>query len=173
MACNIEIKSRIRDFTSAKSLAEALSDVPGVLLRQHDTFYRVPGGRLKLRVVRPGGSELISYRRSDSTAPRLSEYWRSTVEDPASMNRLLTAALGTCGEVRKKRWLYLVGQTRIHLDRVEGLGDFLEMEYVLQEGEQDAAGRQEIEHLVDKLQIQQDDMVAVAYIDLLRKTVSE
>lgn len=168
MARNIEIKARMRDFSGTRSLAESLSDEPAVLLKQQDTFYHVPKGRLKLRAVQPGGAQLIYYQRSDRAEPRLSEYVTSKVEDPLAMNALLSAALGITGQVRKERWLCLVGQTRIHLDRVEGLGDFLELEYVLQDGEQEAEGLKVVRELADRLGIQDEDVIAGAYADLLQ-----
>ena len=168
MARNIEIKARMHDFSGTKALAESLSDGPAVLLKQQDTFYRVPKGRLKLRVVQPRCAELIYYQRSDRAEPRLSEYLTSKVEDPISMNQLLSAVLGISGQVRKERWLCLVGQTRIHLDRVEGLGDFLELEYVLREGEQEAEGLKVVRDLASTLGIRNEDVVAGAYADLLR-----
>lgn len=168
MARNIEIKARMRDFSGTKAVAESLSDGSAVLLKQRDTFYRVPKGRMKLRVVQPGGAELIFYQRPDRAEPRLSEYSTSGVEDPISMNSLLSAALGICGQVRKERWLCRVGQTRIHLDRVEGLGDFLELEYALREGEQEAKGHEVVRDLASKLGIQEEDVVAGAYADLLQ-----
>jgi len=168
MARNIEIKARMRDFAGTKALAESLSDEPAVLLKQQDTFYRVPKGRLKLRAVEPGGSKLIYYQRSDRAEPRLSEYVTSIVNDPLAMNSLLSSALGITGQVRKERWLCLVGQTRIHLDRVEGLGDFLELEYVLQEGEEEANGLKVVRDLAARLGIKDGDVVAGAYADLLQ-----
>lgn len=41
---------------------------------------------------------------------------------------LLDTALGSTGRVKKVRRLFLVDQTRIHVDSVEGLGDFAELE---------------------------------------------
>ena len=46
----------------------------------------------------------------------------------SSVDQLLTAALGVRGQVIKTRTLYIAGQTRIHIDQVQGLGDFLELE---------------------------------------------
>lgn len=168
MARNIEIKARVRDFPAARLLAESVSDSPGILLKQQDTFYNLSSGKLKLREVHPGGAELIFYQRSESVEPRLSEYLRTKVQDPDSMNKLLSLSLGACGQVRKERWLYLVGQTRIHVDRVESLGDFLELEYVLREGEPEAAGRRMVTDLISRFRIQQEDLITRSYVDLRR-----
>jgi len=71
------------------------------------------------------------------------------------------------GSVRKNRILFLVGRTRIHLDRIEGLGDFLELEVVLEEGERVEAGEAIARDLMQKLQILPDQLIEQAYIDLL------
>jgi predicted adenylyl cyclase CyaB len=167
MARNVEIKARVRDFAAAQALAESLSNAPEVLLEQQDTFYRVAKGRLKLRDSRPGGAELIYYERGDRAEARLSEYSRAGIADAALLNRLLSAALGVCGLVRKQRRLFQVGQTRIHLDRVEGLGEFLELKYVLREGEEESAGQIVVAELSRRLGILQEDMIACSYADLL------
>ena len=169
MARNIEVKARIDDFPGLKSAVESLSDVPGILLRQQDTFFFVPGGRLKLRESRPGDAELIYYQRADGAEAKLSEYSRATVDDPTSLGIVLSTALGARGRVRKERLLYQSGQTRIHLDRVEQLGDFLELEYVLREGEQEAVGRKTVASLLCRFGIREEDLIAGSYIDLMKR----
>jgi len=71
-------------------------------------------------------SELIYYIRDENTGPKLSSYNKSNVPD--DLETLLTRALGTWGVVKKVRTLIMVGQTRVHFDCVEGLGDFVELE---------------------------------------------
>jgi predicted adenylyl cyclase CyaB len=69
--------------------------------------------------------------------------------------------------VRKKRWLYRVGQTRIHLDEVEGLGTFLELEVMLRPDESEGDGRATAATLMARLGIRESDLVPGAYMDLL------
>jgi predicted adenylyl cyclase CyaB len=69
--------------------------------------------------------------------------------------------------VRKQRTLFLAGRTRIHLDRVEGLGDFLELEVVLAEGEPADAGVREARALMHALGVESSQLVEGAYVDLL------
>jgi predicted adenylyl cyclase CyaB len=83
------------------------------------------------------------------------------------LKALLALALGTSSVVRKVRTLYLHGQTRIHLDEVEGLGDFVELEVVLQEGQSEADGQAIARRLMRRLGIQPADLVEGAYMDLL------
>ena len=79
----------------------------------------------------------------------------------------LARVLGVRGVVRKRRWLYLVGQMRIHLDEVEGLGVFLEVEVVLQPGQAVGEGERLAEDVRRRLDVRAEDLVEVAYIDLL------
>jgi adenylate cyclase class IV len=72
------------------------------------------------------------------------------------------------GRVRKRRLLWRVGPTRIHLDRVEGLGDFMDLEVVLQDGQPDAEGAARAEALMRELGLEQAPRIAGAYLDLLR-----
>jgi predicted adenylyl cyclase CyaB len=89
------------------------------------------------------------------------------VKDPASLGAVLAAALGVRGVVRKRRRLYLIGRTRVHLDRVEGLGDFIELEVVLGEAEAVSRGEVVAAELADRLGIARSDLVRGAYLDLL------
>ncbi|MDT4826636.1 cyaB: putative adenylyl cyclase CyaB [compost metagenome] len=70
--------------------------------------------------------------------------------------------------MRKQRRLFLVGRTRVHLDRVEGLGEFLELEVVLQDGEPAEAGVAEAHALMARLGVAEDQLMQGAYVDLLR-----
>jgi len=80
---------------------------------------------------------------------------------------VLSNALGVRGVVRKRRTLFLVGQTRIHLDEVENLGLFVEIEVVLSLQQTVSEGVHIAEEIMEKLGISRDDLVEKAYIDLL------
>jgi predicted adenylyl cyclase CyaB len=142
------------------------------LLHQEDTFFRVNAGRLKLRDFGSDRGELIWYQRIDQAGPKESAYSITKTDDPRGLKGVLAAALGLLGVVRKTRELYLVGQTRIHLDQVEGLGDFVELEFVLQEDQSFDEGHTAVLVLMKDLGLSQDDLVTHAYIDLIEgKTV--
>lgn len=178
MARNIEIKARLDagpsggiDALLARALAVA--DQPPESIAQDDTFFAAgssgsSSGRLKLRVFGDGSAELISYRRPDVTGPKLSDHVRAPVADPAALRRALGHALGEAGRVVKHRTLLIVGRTRIHLDRVVGLGEFLELEVLLTDGEDAALGVAEAETLLALLGVRTDQLVSGAYVDLLR-----
>ena len=175
-SANVESKKRSADHADVARRAEVIGARYGGQLSQVDTYFRVPSGRLKLRElvhVRPNGrslveAELIAYDRPDVGGARVSCYDRTTVEDAVSTKLRLEADHGIRGVVRKERELWLVGATRIHLDRVEGLGGFVELETVAREepGEDE---RVEHDRVAAALAIDLSRTVEVSYIDLLER----
>jgi len=169
MARNVEIKARASNFERQARLAEDLETGGMVHLVQEDTFFQVPTGRLKLREFGDGSAELIQYEREDSVAPMESRYVCAPADKPEMLKEALSMALGVRAVVRKERTVFLVGRTRVHLDRVEGLGDFLELEVVLRPGEDPAHGVDVAERLMSQLEIEREDLVEPAYVDLLEE----
>ena len=169
MPANIEIKARARDFADIKSRAEKLSDTSVEVILQEDTFFNVPQGRLKLRILAPDRSQLIFYTRPDQEGPKRSDYHISYSSDPENLKHVLELAYGIRGVVKKTRYLYLVGQTRVHLDDVKGLGQFMELEVVMREGQGDAEGQAIAEDLMTSLGVERSDLIDGAYMDLLEK----
>ena len=167
MPRNIEIKARIASIEALLPLAQALADDAPQVIEQDDTFFACAHGRLKLRDFGSGYGELIHYRRVEAEGPSLSDYVRVATDDPAALREALTRAHGVIGRVRKTRVLLLVGQTRIHLDRVEHLGDFLELEVVLQEGQPESAAEAIAAELMAQLGVSDSQRLAGAYFDLL------
>jgi len=163
---NIEIKAKARDFARQMKLAQAIGGSGAVIL-QEDVFFHVPQGRLKLRFLAPDRGELIYYEREDAAGPKTSDYVISQTGEPETLRRLLASALGELGIVRKKRTLFHAGQTRIHLDEVEGLGCFLELEVVLQPMQSAEEGAAIARDLMNRLQIAPDDLIEGAYLDLM------
>ena len=168
MARNVEIKARVADMAALAARAAAIADRGPVELPQDDTFFVAPNGRLKLRVHADGHGELIAYRRADDGGPKVSTYLLSPTSAPDSLRDALTMSNGQEGRVVKHRTLFLVGRTRVHLDRVQGLGNFMELEVVLADGEDPDAGVREAHALMARLGIAADCLVQGAYHDLLR-----
>jgi adenylate cyclase class IV len=133
MAENFEAKFDCDDLEEVERLAKRLGATFAGELVQTDTYFRVPEGRLKIRQQRSPEpyAELIAYFREDSPQIRLSRYERTPLPDP---QKVLVPLIGRHGEpyaiVRKRRRLYLLESARIHLDRVEDLGEFVEIEVV-------------------------------------------
>ncbi len=168
---NVELKARDPD--PVRTLERALelgADDKGEML-QRDTYFAGAHGRLKLREQESGGSplwdELIEYSRADATDARTSTYRRVPVGDAASLLDTLDAAYGTLVTVTKRRRLLLWEGVRIHLDEVEGLGSYVEFEAVAEEGSDLSGEHQKVERLRAELGIEDRDLVARSYSDLL------
>ena len=167
MARNVEIKVRVAELAAVERRAAALADHGPELILQDDSFFAARHGRLKLRAFADGRGELIAYERPDATGPKLSDYTIAPVPDPDALRTALNRALGPAGRVVKRRVLYLAGQTRIHLDLVEGLGAFLELEVVLRDGQTAADGEAVARDLLAALGLADAERIAGAYVDLL------
>jgi len=173
MPRNIEIKAQAHNLDEVAARAASLAQQDPTLIHQEDFFFNVPQGRLKLRKFDVSHGELIYYEREDTLDPKESFYLRTATAEPDALVATLQTALGLRGVVRKQRTLYLVGQTRIHLDQVEGLGSFLELEVVLEEDQSLEAGVQVAHDLMQALGVSPDSLVSGAYIDLLEAQDSD
>jgi predicted adenylyl cyclase CyaB len=169
MPRNVEIKARIDDVEGVLVRARRLSGCAPTVLEQDDTFFNCPNGRLKLRVLSDCMGELIVYQRSDIAGPKESSYVVVQTATPGLLRVALGQVLGVRGVVRKRRLLFVVGQTRVHVDDVEGLGWFIELEVVLSDDQDASAGAAEAHRLMAELGIQEHHLVRGAYLDLLEK----
>ena len=169
MARNVEIKARIESLEALVPRAAAVADQGPSEIVQDDTFFACPHGRLKLRAFPSGDGQLIFYRRPDQAGPKESFFLISPTSSPDTLREALTLAYGEAGRVRKRRILFLAGRTRIHLDRVEGLGDFLELEVVMADGEPTDAGVTVARDLLSRLGIAPRQLIDDAYVDLLSR----
>jgi predicted adenylyl cyclase CyaB len=168
MARNIEIKAQIENLESLMAKVAEIADEGPIEIFQDDTFFACPNGRLKLRTFSDDKGELIFYQRPNCAGPKESVYSIAPVTAPDKIREVLSQGYGQTGRVRKHRTLYLVGRTRVHLDRVEGLGDFMELEVVLAEKESTEAGVAVANELLHKLGISPDALIEGAYVDLLK-----
>jgi homotetrameric cytidine deaminase len=164
---NVELKARDPAPDRSLERARALGAEDRGELRQRDTYFAAPRGRLKLREQEPGGAELIAYERPDGAQARESRYRIAPVADPAALREALDAALGTVTVVEKRRHLLVWEGVRIHLDRVEGLGTFVELEGVADADSDLAREAELVARLRDELGIADDAIEATGYADLL------
>ena len=172
MARNIEIKARITRVIDLIGPAAAIADQGPTEILQDDTFFDCHAGRLKLRAFSNSQGELIFYQRSNQSGPKESFYVRTPTAAPDSLRETLTLAYGAVGRVRKHRTLFLAGRTRIHLDAVEDLGDFLELEVVLDDDESLENGIREAQRLMQQLGVTPSQLIDRAYVDLLAEARS-
>jgi predicted adenylyl cyclase CyaB len=172
MARNIEIKAVVEDLRALADSAARIASQGPQEIRQDDTFFKCDTGRLKLRDFGDGTGQLIFYQRQDMQGPKASFYVLSDTASPDSLREALTLAYGQAGRVRKRRLLYIVGRTRVHLDDVEDLGSFMELEVVLQDGDDIDAGVREADALMQRLGIDRARLIEGAYVDLLNQRQS-
>jgi len=168
---NLEAKFRLADHQSAHERALAIGFEPHGLLIQRDTFLVVANGKLKLR-EQPDGAWLIHYRRDDQRELQVSDYTIVQVGDPAAMRTMLGDALGTLAEVRKERTLMMRRNVRLHLDRVEGLGAFGEIEAVLADDDLPQAFHDEVAGILENLGVAAKDLIERSYFELLSTAIS-
>jgi homotetrameric cytidine deaminase len=162
---NIELKALDPDPARSLAVCRDLGAEDRGVLRQRDTYFRTRAGRLKLREEEPGGAVLIQYDRPDEAAARESRYRLTRVQDPDDLRASLDAALGTLVVVDKERHLFLWDGVRIHLDTVEGLGTFVELEGVAPEESDLGPEREKVAQLQERLGI--ETVVTDSYSDRL------
>jgi predicted adenylyl cyclase CyaB len=186
---NLELKVRCPDETTLEILEERAQKNDAAYihtLQQRDIYFNVPSGRLKLRewsvqedVQRmpkytkehnnkqeayengSSGALLVAYIRPNDESSRVSDYLISPITDPTTFLPLLTTTLGTWMTIEKTRVLYRYGRTRIHFDRVTGLGSFVELETEFA----DASSNDDVtaEHDTVKKFLQLDLLPTIAY----------
>ena len=167
MARNIEIKARVPDFAAVRAKAATIASAPAELIEQTDTFFVVPKGRLKVREFPDGSGELIAYERPNHIGPKESVYTRVPCQTAGVLLRALGNALPIRGRVVTRREVFIVGRTRVHLDAVQNLGSFVELEVVLRDDEPVQAGERDAHELMAAFAIPASALVSGAYIDLL------
>jgi predicted adenylyl cyclase CyaB len=162
---NLEAKFPLDDSRKARDRAVVIGYRQRSVLRQRDTFFRSASGKLKLR-EEDGRAMLIYYGRRTADALQLSTYEIVEIVDPEKTRAMLAAALGVIAEVRKERTLLMRANVRLHLDRVEELGEFGEIEAVIPEGSDPECSRAAVDELLAALQISRETLIDVSYFEL-------
>lgn len=162
---NIELKARLASHEIASTLCQAIDATPVGDLKQRDTYFNCTNGLMKLREVDPGDDYLVHYIRPTVADTKACDYSMATI-DALSLKPLLTDSLGAQVVVEKVRSLWLWENVRIHLDRVEGLGDFIEFEAVLSEEFDDHDGFSKLQFLRKTFGIESADLCDVSYAEM-------
>ena len=167
---NIEIKARCADASFIRNyLQQHNADFKGTDF-QTDTYFKVNSGRLKLRQGNIENS-LIYYNRQNKAGPKLSEVTLYPV--PANselLKKALTQANGIKVEVKKKREIYFIENVKFHVDEVEGLGNFVEIEAIDVDGSKGLELiRTQCDFYMKELQIKDEDLLTMSYSDMLMK----
>jgi adenylate cyclase class 2 len=166
---NLELKAVDLDPARTLEAAVAYGAREAGTLLQRDTYFHAVQGRLKLREAPPAPAELISYARADRAEPRVSSYRVVAVADHIALAEALADSLGVRVVVEKQRRLLLYENVRIHLDRVAGLGDFVELEAVATGPGGLVAEQAKIDALKRVLDLSDEKLVARSYADLLER----
>ena len=164
---NVELKARDPDPARTLERALALGAEDQGEISQRDTYFAGARGRLKLREQEPGQDELIAYHRADDKRAGTSVYHRAPVPDAVALREALDAAHGTLVVVDKRRRLLLWEGVRIHLDEVDGQGSFVELEAVAADGSDLSSEHEKVERLRGELAVDDANLVAESYSDLL------
>ena len=165
---NLEIKARCGDLEAARAAAQRLATRRVGLDRQVDTYFCTGEGRLKLRESSLEGGQLVPYLRPDTPGPKRADYQVIPVEDAAGLKALMARILGVHRVVRKAREIFLYENVRIHLDRVEGLGEFVELEAVFDGSPAaEAEQRRTVDYLMVELGIDPADLLPGSYEGLV------
>lgn len=187
---NFEFKARLADAAQVRNVTAQRGAEVESLMQHLDTYFRVEGGRLKLREItflpvaqarKPlplSRCELIFYQREDEAGVKRSDYLIAPIAEAERMRALLATALGVRVAVKKRRALYLLGyeqkphephapHIRVHIDEVENLGNFVEVEAVLGEGIAPEAARAEAQTLLRQFGIRASDLITGSYAELL------
>jgi adenylate cyclase class 2 len=167
---NIELKAIDPDPSASLEVCRTLGAEDHGRIEQRDTYFEVVHGGLKLREEQPGRPHLIQFERASEPQQRESRYRIIEVGDGATLCAALAAAIGIRGVVAKRRHLLLWQSVRIHLDEVEQLGTFIELEAVAPPASDLAHEHQLVAELRDALGITDDRLVALGYAAQLLRT---
>lgn len=169
MARNIEIKARVADLAAARVIALEVGARPHATERQTDRYYTIDGARrVKLRSIAGGRAELVEYHRSEASGVRASDYTVTPVRDEAA-GLCLVPKDKPLVIVRKSREILLCDNVRVHLDDVDGLGTFIELEAVLDQRHDEAACRVQVAVFLKALGLGEADLIRASYAELIER----
>jgi adenylate cyclase class 2 len=161
----IEFKARCSDHARLREILKSKNAQFAGEDHQIDSYFRVPRGRLKLREGAIQNA-LVFYHRPNQAGPKQSNVVLAKLPVQSDVLEVLTKALGVMAVVDKRREIYFVDNVKIHLDRVEGLGEFVEVEAIGALNEV-AELREQCTAFQGEFGIKQEDFIEGSYSDLL------
>ena len=164
---NLELKALYPDLEKANSIANEIGAVFTWRQKQTDTYFKAANGKLKLRQHDSGLAELIAYTRPEVPETKVSDYLLYPTENPDNLKEILTRTLGQLLTVVKQRTLYIWKNVRIHLDKVDQLGNYLEFEAILDADNDENISMDRIDFLKSKFEINDRYLIATGYFELL------
>jgi predicted adenylyl cyclase CyaB len=131
---------------------------------QEDIYYKVNNGRLKLRIINRKTGNLIHYFRSNANGKKVSSYTISETNTPKELNKILSSLYGVLVKVKKVREITIINNVRIHVDKVIGLGNYLEIEIIFNSI---TSAEKTMNGLIKGLELDEKKFIKVSYSDLL------
>jgi adenylate cyclase class 2 len=165
---NIELKATDSSPERSIQTCRSLGAEPQGTIWQRDSYFDVPFGGLKLRQEDPGAAHLIQFERADEPQQRESRYRLIEVAEAQTALEALTSALGLTVVVTKRRRLFLWQGVRIHLDDVEHLGTFIELEAVAPPDSDLLHEHELVSELRAAFAITDERLVAIGYAQQLK-----
>lgn len=163
MPLNLEIKIPLDSHNLSLSVLNNLKAEFIKELNQKDVYYKLPGFLLKLR-IEDDQECLIKYIRDEKNPDRFSDYQVIYLKSSGT-EKFFNSLFEIEAVVEKKRLLYMYDNTRIHLDTVKNLGNFMEFETLVTNGKDDAKSR--FNFLVDKFNLDTKKQIKCSYRDLI------
>ncbi len=164
---NLEIKVKLKDLNKTRNLLHLLCKGKKVFQQkqhQEDIYYCVNKGRLKLRIIDKMTGNLIHYFRSNESVKRVSNYTISETVTPKELNSILSSLYGVLIKVKKLREITIINNVRIHIDKVIGLGNYLEIEVII---DSIKAARKTMADMIKGLELEEDKFIKQSYSDLI------
>ncbi|MFW6282897.1 MAG: class IV adenylate cyclase [Minisyncoccales bacterium] len=164
---NIEIKAKSENPEKIREILKSKKAEFKGVDHQIDTYFKINSGRLKLR---EGNIEnhLIHYNRADKEGPKQSDITLFKTDPQSSLKEILTKALGILVIVDKKRRIYFIDNVKFHIDTVEKLGTFIEIEAISKNNNiEEKKLLEQCNYYIDLLEISKEDLISKSYSDLL------
>lgn len=162
---NLEIKIKLDNTSQINSIRNSLSKYSRSVEKQIDIYYKVSKGRLKLRIINDKEGSLILYNRVEKKGKRISHYTISKTKDFKELDFILTRQFDTLIKVIKKREIYILKNVRVHLDKVSGLGNYLEIEIIYSDL---MKAKKQMAELIKLLHLDEKKFIKNSYSDLLK-----
>jgi adenylate cyclase, class 2 len=168
---NFEIKAKCTNISLARNILISHNAEFKGIDYQKDTYLNVSKGRLK---IREGLVEncIVYYERPDDLKPKKCSYdilqFSPGDIEIESLKKILVSALGIKITVEKKREIYFIGNIKFHLDTIEGIGDFLEIEAIGENDTEEKILSEQCGRYLEELGVKDEDLIGVSYSDMIK-----
>jgi len=165
---NLELKIKIDSIDTFTEKLKSIQAQQNSVLLQKDIYYKITAGLLKLRIEN-GTKTLIYYNRDEMSENRWSDFNLLKIDDDKA-EEFLGKLFDVEEVVEKERKFFWFNNTRIHLDEVKELGNFLELETLVINGKVDAEKR--FDDIVRLLNLDLSKQIKKSYKNLVAEKTS-